>query len=76
MKSSERRASRPQTATTQQQDPASSARRNDPFGRLNLSLLDEFSEQKARGYNPYDTRVAKSVGTNVGDFWRRKPKRD
>ena len=42
------------------------------ISRITLALLDEYSEQKSRGYDPYDTRSnAPSV-----DVWRRKPKRD
>jgi hypothetical protein len=42
------------------------------ISRITLALLDEYSEEKRRGYNPYDSRdVARQA-----DVWRRKPKRD
>jgi hypothetical protein len=37
-----------------------------------LALLDEYAEQKTRGYDPYDTRS----GARRVDVWSRKPKRD
>jgi len=48
------------------------ARPQKTLSRITLALLDEYSEQKNRGYDPYDTRA---TGPTT-DVWRRKPKRD
>jgi hypothetical protein len=42
------------------------------ISRITLALLDEYSELRGRGYDPYDTHS----GTQRLDVWRRKPKRD
>jgi hypothetical protein len=42
------------------------------ISRVTLALLDEYSDQKTRGYDPYDTRSS----ARSADVWRRKPKRD
>jgi hypothetical protein len=42
------------------------------MSRITLALLDEYSELKGRGYDPYDTGSA----ARDPDVWRRKPKRD
>jgi hypothetical protein len=42
------------------------------ISRITLALLDEYCEEKGRGYNPYDS--PKPV--RQSDVWRRKPKRD
>jgi hypothetical protein len=42
------------------------------ISRITLALLDEYSEQKGRGYDPYDSGTT----TRTVDVWRRKPKRD
>lgn len=41
--------------------------------RVTLALLDEYSEEKVRGYNPYNSPTVARKGEDV---WRRKPKRD
>jgi hypothetical protein len=52
--------------------PQPSARPEETISRITLALLDEYSEQKNRGYDPYDTRPM----SRATDVWRRKPKRD
>ena len=52
--------------------PPTAARPEKKLSRITLALLDEYSEQKNRGYDPYDTRP---TGRTM-DVWRRKPKRD
>jgi hypothetical protein len=42
------------------------------LSRITLALLDEYSEHKSRGYDPYDT----GAKARTPDVWRRKPKRD
>ena len=39
--------------------------------RISLALLDEYSEPKGKGYDPYNTD-----GGRLWDVWSRKPKRD
>jgi hypothetical protein len=52
--------------------PTPTAKPEKAISRITLALLDEYAEQRGRGYNPYDTgQTARS-----GDVWRRKPKRD
>ena len=60
----------PMPGETQTATPT--ARAEKTISRVTLALLDEYSEQKGRGYNPYDTGPA----TRNADVWRRKPKRD
>ena len=46
--------------------------KKDAISRITLALLDEYTVEKGRGYNPYDSpEVARKA-----DVWRRKPKRD
>jgi hypothetical protein len=52
--------------------PTPTTRPEKTIGRITLALLDEYSEQKGRGYDPYDTGRA----VRNPDVWRRKPKRD
>jgi hypothetical protein len=53
-------------------EPQPTARPTKTISRITLALLDEYSEQKNRGYDPYDTRAT----SRAPDVWRRKPKRD
>jgi hypothetical protein len=68
MKSNVPQAIWPVPAANQDQAPSPKEK---TMSRITLALLDEYSEQKSRGYNPYDMRSAPK-----GDPWRRKPKRD
>jgi hypothetical protein len=66
-------ANEPAQAGNSQPEPRTKAKpAEQPPKRVTLALLDEYSEQKIRGYNPYDTRSARPKG----DVWGRKPKRD
>jgi hypothetical protein len=57
---------------TETQATTPTAKPEKTISRITLALLDEYSEEKGRGYDPYDTaRVARAA-----DVWRRKPKRD
>jgi hypothetical protein len=71
MKSTVPQVNWPVPAATQNQAPTGARTTQKTMSRITLALLDELSEQKNRGYNPYDTRCAPQ-----GDPWRRKPKRD
>jgi hypothetical protein len=62
----------PLPADTQTPTPTSGARRAKTISRITLALLDEYSEHKGRGYDPYDT----GPSARNADVWRRKPKRD
>jgi hypothetical protein len=50
---------------------AAAKRKQNTISRITLALLDEYCEERGRGYNPYDSNVART-----GDVWKRKPKRD
>jgi hypothetical protein len=52
--------------------PTPGARPEKTMSRITLALLDEYSEMKGRGYDPYDTGAT----ARGPDIWRRKPKRD
>jgi hypothetical protein len=53
-------------------DPkAASTQEPELRGRITLALMDEYSERKGKGYDPYNTDVGKRR-----DVWCRKPKRD
>jgi hypothetical protein len=71
MKSTAPQATWPLQAASQEQLPSTARPTEKAISRITLALLDELSEQKSRGYNPYDTRSAPK-----GDPWGRKPKRD
>jgi hypothetical protein len=62
----------PMPADTQIPTPTPAARPEKTLSRITLALLDEYSEQKGRGYNPYDAGLT----ARDADVWRRKPKRD
>ena len=73
MKGTAPQASRSAPAETQTPMPAPKAKSAEQtIGRITLALLDEYSDQKTRGYDPYDTRSA----VRSADIWSRKPKRD
>jgi hypothetical protein len=66
----------PQTAwpmPAEPQTPTPTARPEKTISRITLALLDEYSDQKGRGYDPYDTSPTVQRDPDV---WRRKPKRD
>lgn len=44
----------------------------DPDNRITLSLLEEYSAERAQGYDPYNA----SATRKPPDVWKRKPKRD
>jgi hypothetical protein len=72
MKGTAREPSWPAPVDSQTSTPTPAARPEKTISRITLALLDEYSEQRGRGYDPYDTgRAARHV-----DVWRRKPKRD
>jgi hypothetical protein len=73
MKSTVTQASWPVPASTPDQAPSTAEPAEKTMSRITLALLDELSEQKSRGYDPYDTRTAP---VPKGDLWSRKPKRD
>ena len=53
-------------------DPkATPTKEPDLVSRFTLALLDEYSEPKGKGYDPYNTDAGKRR-----DVWSRKPKRD
>ena len=66
----------PAPAQNDSDKPAAKARpASNLMSRVTLALLDEYSCEQARGYNPYD-RTTPSPAKRVEDVWRRKPKRD
>ena len=71
MKSTAPQATWPLQAANPEQSAATAKPAEKTISRITLALLDELSEQKSRGYDPYDTRSAPKA-----DHWRRKPKRD
>lgn len=72
MKSTMPQAVWPVPATPAQEGPPANAKPAEKtMSRITLALLDEYSEQKSRGYNPYDMRTPPKA-----DPWSRKPKRD
>ena len=67
-------ALRPQwpTPPNKKADPkATTTREPDLATRFALALMDEHSERKGKGYDPYNTDAGKRR-----DVWSRKPKRD
>jgi hypothetical protein len=44
----------------------------DPTNRITLALLEEYSAEKSKGYDPYNA----SASRRPVDAWQRKPKRD
>jgi hypothetical protein len=72
MKGTAPQTSWPTPADTQTPTPMPGTRPEKAMTRITLALLDEYSEHKGRGYNPYDTGIA----ARSPDVWRRKPKRD
>jgi len=62
----------PMPADTHTPTPTPGAKPEKTMSRITLALLDEYSEQKGRGYDPYDTGPT----MRNADVWRRKPKRD
>ena len=45
----------------------------DPFNRVTLAVLEEYSAAKVKGYDPYNATVA---AHRPVDAWQRKRKRD
>jgi hypothetical protein len=44
----------------------------DPTNRITLALLEEYSAEKSKGYDPYNA----SASRRPVDVWKRGPKRD
>jgi hypothetical protein len=80
MKGSVRRPPWPAPAakTASQSGPAQQTERQeddppiDPKNRITLALLEEYSAEKSKGYDPYNA----SASRRPVDAWQRKPKRD
>jgi hypothetical protein len=68
-------AIRPAPAQDDSKKPTATAKpAQKTLSRITLALLDEYSsEERKRGYNPYDCTLPARVPLDV---WRRKPKRD
>ena len=59
--------------TNKKADPkAAPTQEPELMSRTTLALLDEYSDRKGKGYDPYNT----DVGKRRDDVWSRKPKRD
>jgi hypothetical protein len=44
----------------------------DPTNRITLAVLEEYSAEKSKGYDPYNA----SASRRPVDAWKRRPKRD
>lgn len=62
----------PLPAQNENDKPAKAKPAANTMTRIKLELLDEYSVERRRGYNPYD----RGTPARTGDVWGHKPKRD